>query len=551
MASIEFLTRTDVSNLKPLLENGLPIVSLYSKISEFFSDKKVSTLLPEPGLSEYSEETGYTDVRWYSTAQGNHIVFPEVEEANQADINSKIKEIFSILTPTIVSSSEKGLLLNALMIPSQDDIRIVEGEIVFTNWGFIPADIGSDEVSLRNHFQSIYGDFCSIDQIWPIADTVEENKPATPNVKPWPDKTSEKNAQEQKGTDTSNAALPPRPPQETDTVSRPRRFPIGFFVFMALLMILIGLLLGWFTSDYYAPSLWPKGTDAVDAQEKLNESLGRERDELKEMLKEEICQRSDVKSLLDPGQDMVKRLPDDLKDMAPGSEGEIPASVKVAEVLENSAVMVLSQTKKGISMGTGFLISNTHIITNRHVVEGNTSNEVVIVNKKIGKAVPAKIQAKSKGKEIGQRDYAVLTLNEQIPMQPLVLAPDVAKLSRVYTGGYPGFLTSMDPALEKLFNGQLDKAPEMIMSSGEVSVVQKPSGCVPIVVHTAEMSQGNSGGPLIDQCGRVIAINTFIASDPESGRRANFSLSSEDLMAFLDEKKVDYKNSQGVCQLPN
>jgi S1-C subfamily serine protease len=45
------------------------------------------------------------------------------------------------------------------------------------------------------------------------------------------------------------------------------------------------------------------------------------------------------------------------------------------------------------------------------------------------------------------------------------------------------------------------------------------------------MSQGNSGGPLVDMCGRVIGVNTFVRQG--NLRNLNFALSTDGLIRFL------------------
>ena len=51
------------------------------------------------------------------------------------------------------------------------------------------------------------------------------------------------------------------------------------------------------------------------------------------------------------------------------------------------------------------------------------------------------------------------------------------------------------------------------------------------VVHSAPISKGNSGGPLIDMCGRLVGVNTFVVQGPM--RNLNFALATTDLIAFL------------------
>ena len=55
-------------------------------------------------------------------------------------------------------------------------------------------------------------------------------------------------------------------------------------------------------------------------------------------------------------------------------------------------------------------------------------------------------------------------------------------------------------------------APEVVLSKGTVSAIQNKERNTPMVLHSADISAGNSGGPLIDSCGRGVGINTYIVT---------------------------------------
>ncbi len=71
-----------------------------------------------------------------------------------------------------------------------------------------------------------------------------------------------------------------------------------------------------------------------------------------------------------------------------------------------------------------------------------------------------------------------------------------------------------DQNFQALLDGNIQSVPELAVTDGLISAVQNlPSGLV-VMPHTAAISRGNSGGPLVDRCGRVVGVNTFASSTP-------------------------------------
>ena len=228
-------------------------------------------------------------------------------------------------------------------------------------------------------------------------------------------------------------------------------------------------------------------------------------------------------------------------DMSPKRlEAREPANV--AELLEQNTVLILALVGKGVSMGTGFFLSPDTIMTNAHVV-GNAT-EVVYINKFVGTVRAASVLLRVREQGL---DFAVLKTREPIPVKPLKLQKDlVQKMERVSAWGFPSAVMSDDPKFLGLLQGNMQAAPEVVYTEGSVNVVlnRKP----PLVVHSATVSQGNSGGPLVNAAGDVVGINTMIKLDDQSYRQSSLAIPSTVIAAFLEANKVSFTpaKSQGT-----
>ena len=231
-----------------------------------------------------------------------------------------------------------------------------------------------------------------------------------------------------------------------------------------------------------------------------------------------------------------------------GNVDDLMPPQNVSEVvakLEKSVVLILSEN----GFGSGFFVTPSKIVTNGHVVQdaATKGSEVFVVNENIGvhRAKVSDIQFSGEYAE----DFALLSIDEQVGI-PLTLvnvqSPGDYKLDKVFAAGFPGSVIESDEDFINLIQTDEFSVPDLVITDGTVSSHQKVFGEVLAFVHTAQISGGNSGGPLVNQCGDVMGMNTFINSSTDGVR--NFSLVSSELLRFLSRSMVVPRVSARECK---
>lgn len=226
---------------------------------------------------------------------------------------------------------------------------------------------------------------------------------------------------------------------------------------------------------------------------------------------------------------------------APPASGALaePRSLdQLRALLEGSTAMVLGPTADGgLSTGTAFFVAPDLLVTNRHVVAEADPARLMATSKRLGQLVPVELVAASPPGDQSAPDFALLRLRSgSAPtVVPIAVASD--KLTPVIAAGYPGLGLRDDAGFLRLLGGDLAAAPDLNMNRGEIRSIQ-PLGAITRLVHTADVLKGYSGGPLLDTCGRIVGVNTFIQVDQAQGGKLNNAMATPDLMAFLQGQGV-------------
>ena len=200
---------------------------------------------------------------------------------------------------------------------------------------------------------------------------------------------------------------------------------------------------------------------------------------------------------------------------------EALAQGAIAQV-DRSVVRVIVKLSDGFGSGTGFVVGLGGVVaTNNHVVEGAERSWV------LSKQGNGKLQEYPASVLWASPEYDLALLHvEGLEAPALLLAePLPEKGSQVTSIGYPGIADSIlrsDSALG-----------ESTFTQGVIGRVVKAGwggdkAQQNILQHSAAVNGGNSGGPLIDSCGRVVGINTAkakgqIEGDAEHGMTVNQS----------------------------
>jgi S1-C subfamily serine protease len=88
----------------------------------------------------------------------------------------------------------------------------------------------------------------------------------------------------------------------------------------------------------------------------------------------------------------------------------------------------------------------------------------------------------------------------------------------------------------------------LVLTRGSISTIQRLETGLIVMPHSADISPGNSGGPLVDTCGRVVGINTFVSFATQVADRVKYAQKTDSVMPWLRQQNLAVTLREEACQ---
>lgn len=208
-------------------------------------------------------------------------------------------------------------------------------------------------------------------------------------------------------------------------------------------------------------------------------------------------------------------------------QGEKLTRVEVGK--RGKAATAFVDVPKG-GTGTAFCVHPSGLfITNEHVVRAGAAEEVILVlNPALDGERVLKARVVRSDKDL---DLALLRVEEgkDLPSLPLGSTKDVAELSDVVACGFPlGFALA----------GDKKNYPAISVNAGSVTALRHKDRELESIQIDVALTFGNSGGPVLDDAGRVIGV--VVGGVAGGGKGINRAIPVSHLARFLNKPDVAF-----------
>lgn len=194
-----------------------------------------------------------------------------------------------------------------------------------------------------------------------------------------------------------------------------------------------------------------------------------------------------------------------------------------------------------VGHGSGFAVAPDKIVTNAHLVAPMREDASI----RIG-IIPSEGTTTYGGRLVAlsvRNDLALIEVEKgRLPSLALLATP-LEDGAQVMAIGYPA---AVDRA--QGLDARETVAPMAPVKTPGVISGGRTTRDFDTILHTAALAKGNSGGPLVDLCGRVSGVNSFGSLSDGNDAEYGFAVSNRELFGFLRSAKVEYRMADTPCR---
>lgn len=589
-----FLTKSQIDLGDCLSVGGTLALESHGALHQILTERvspAAAALFAEPLINRGNDVAGAT-ISWYVDVPGEGTPLAGLDEAIRSRIGAILSREFRAMRALLDDPEDGPLVAAALHVLGSPagDIWVVNNNPVIINWGMTPKNIRDDLAARTAHFGATMGRFLPLSVAPPLNEEERRNRrehiggAAEEKAEPMSEAVPAAAVAIPAAAAAVGAAAAADDTDRATSDREPRRTgerrPVPLIAWLPLLILLLVALATLIWLLLPGTRIFPDNTiraaqtqEALTLAREVNAGLEARRNTLRTALDGAMCEidgtlvmpdgftmdgilppvmgnPADAPGMPAPASATPVMPPNPERVVVPAESGMIDGAtgdVSLLDLIETRTVMVVADGARDSSTGSGFFIGPDLVVTNFHVIEGMDPGNLFVTNKALGTLRQAQLVKYLGPFEATGADFALLRVsgvrNDHFT---LLNSRDSLKLQSVVSAGYPGDLLETDAAFWSLRNGDAGAVPELSVTDGTVITEQALSASTHTVVHSAPISQGNSGGPLVDMCGRVVGVNTFVRQGDL--RNLNFALSTSDLLAFLSDTGASITSASEVCE---
>jgi S1-C subfamily serine protease len=558
-------------------------------------DGSATGLFAEP-LRNPGNDMAPGSISWYSEYSGDPQPLSGLRDDARRVAEGRLSTTLAMVAPLLGDPDLGPLLGQAMHVRDRGDIQVIDGYPVLTNWGMLPAKLPMTDKSRNDHFSGTLGRYLGLSQAPGISAAEVEDKwrnhahiatgigaavaaaeavpsaASTTTLASIEAETLSDTASSEHNASGGGARTPVPPPMFP--ASRAQWPSWVFWLPGVVLVLLLGTFIFWLllpgnrifpaqqgdriaNFDNRSASILRESNSALDDRAaQLRAAIdgatcspegdlilpnGRTPEGLLPVLPSNHMENIAPQSSPMPIEPNTVMPPSPTRLVPPESSqpGNQGASAEtLIHLIEQTTVLVINRQPGSdeFGFGSGFFIAPDLIVTNFHVVDGHNGT-VEVVSPSIGGTQTATVLAMAGPFESTAQDFALLRVDGADAPYLVLRGPETPpSLDNIYAAGFPGDVMEGELNFHRAIEGDITVVPPVFVTDGIISTVQNITDHVQVILHSAPISKGNSGGPLLDSCGQVTGINTLVRTGPM--RTLNIALTSADIASFLAVNNV-------------